>query len=112
MSLLVDDTTKVAAESVTGLVSHAGDIGAVGILAIIALVIYRFLPRMIERAMDEHRRSVEQFAVQLRLERELFERQIAAERIACREQFELLLEASKEHRDAVLSAMERLERSR
>ena len=112
MSLLVDETVQVASDSVTTLVSHAGDIGAVGILAIIAVFVYRFLPRMVERAMDEHRRSVEQFAVQLRLERELFERQIAAERDACREQFELLLESSKDHRDAVLSALERLERSR
>ena len=112
MSLLVDAVAQVAHDPVTGLMSHAGDIGAVGILAIIALFIYRFLPRMVERAMDEHRRSVEGFAVQLRLERELFERQISAERDACREQFELLLEASKENRNAVLSALERLERSR
>jgi hypothetical protein len=98
--------------SVTESVSIAsiGDIGAIGVLAIIALAIYRYLPKLVDRAMDEHRRSVSEFAAQLRLEREFFERQMALEREACREQFEMVLARHDEQQARVVATLERLER--
>lgn len=85
------------------------DIGAIGILGIIAVFVYRFLPRLVERAMDEHRRSVEQFAGQLRAEREYFERQMQLERESCREQFEMVLSRHDEQQRQTVAALQRIE---
>jgi hypothetical protein len=78
-------------------IASVGDIGAIGVLAIIALAIYRYLPKLVDRAMDEHRRSVSEFAQQLRLEREFFERQMALAR-------------HDEQQARVVATLERLER--
>lgn len=86
------------------------DLGAIGILGVIALFVYRFLPKLFERAMDEHRRSVSEFAEQLRLERQFFERQMQAERDACRDQFEQVLARHDEQQARVVATLERLER--
>jgi len=86
------------------------DLGAIGILGVIAVFVYRFLPKLFERAMDEHRRSVSEFAEQLRLERQFFERQMQAERDACRDQFEQVLARHDEQQTRVVSTLERLER--
>jgi hypothetical protein len=86
------------------------DIGAIGILGLIAVFVYRFLPRLVERAMDEHRRSVSEFAGQLRMEREFFERQMQAERDACQNQFEQVLARHDEQQTRVVAALERLEK--
>jgi len=85
------------------------DIGAIGILGLIAVFVYRFLPRLVERAMDEHRRSVEQFAGQLRAEREYFERQMQLERDACRDQFEMVLTRHDEQQRQTIAALQRIE---
>lgn len=109
---MVSEVIEASSDPLSSAFASASDIGSVGILSIIAVFVYRYLPKLIDRAMDEQRRATETFASQLREERELFERQIAAERSACQRQFEMLLEASTEHRDAVLHALERLERRR
>lgn len=109
---MVSEVIEKSSDPASAIFANASDFGALGILAILALFAYRYLPKLINRVMDEHKRVTQEFAHQLRLERELFERQIAAERQSCKEQFEMLLNASSEHRDAVLVALERLERSR
>ncbi len=85
------------------------DIGAIGILGLIAVFVYRFLPRLVERAMDEHRRSVSEFAGQLRSEREYFERQMQLERESCREQFEMVLSRHDEQQRQTVAALQRIE---
>ena len=85
------------------------DIGAIGILGLIAVFVYRFLPRLVERAMDEHRRSVSEFAGQLRSEREYFERQMQLERDACRDQFEMVLSRHDEQQRQTVAALQRIE---
>ena len=109
---MVTEVIQQTADPLSSAFANASDIGAIGILGMLAVFVFRYLPKLAEKMMDEHRQTTIEFAAQLRLERELFERQIAAERQACKEQFEMLLANSAEHRDAVLIAIDRLERTR
>lgn len=109
---MVSEVIEQTVDPVSAAFANASDLGAIGILSLLALFVFRYLPKLVDRVLEEHKRATQEFATQLRLERELFEKQISAERQACKEQFEMLIDASSEHRDAVLIAIDRLERSR